>query len=164
MASLLPPAGAGGAPPEGGARAGVEGESTEAGAEFYVNLTDLSFRHDIRPLVLRTALTFLELLGACSMGTPSCAAYELKPRWPPRRLPPIRGRTLALLFIRRPHRYRWLRLQEDPGALTTELCDPGRGPGGGAGVVPGAGGAPVIARGSTVLDWSNPFTVRLARP
>jgi ATP-dependent DNA helicase RecQ len=57
-----------------------------AGAEFYLNLSDLSFRHDIRPLVLRTALTYLELLGVLRHGTPFYAAYELKPALPPEQI------------------------------------------------------------------------------
>jgi ATP-dependent DNA helicase RecQ len=44
-----------------------------------VSLAELSARHDIRLLVLRTALTYLELLGVLRQGTPFYAAYELRP-------------------------------------------------------------------------------------
>jgi ATP-dependent DNA helicase RecQ len=49
-----------------------------AGERFSVALTDLSTRHDIRPLVLRTALTYLELLGVLRQGTPFYATYEVR--------------------------------------------------------------------------------------
>jgi ATP-dependent DNA helicase RecQ len=54
-------------------------ELLEAGESFHVSLAELSGRHDIRPLVLRTALTYLELLGVFRQGTPFYAAYELRP-------------------------------------------------------------------------------------
>jgi ATP-dependent DNA helicase RecQ len=47
---------------------------------FDVGLAELSARHDLRPLVLRTALTYLELDGALRQGTPFYAAYEARPR------------------------------------------------------------------------------------
>ena len=40
---------------------------------------DLGNRHDLRPLVLRTALTYLELAGALKKGTPFYAGYEFRP-------------------------------------------------------------------------------------
>jgi ATP-dependent DNA helicase RecQ len=46
--------------------------------EIALNLYELSARHDIRPLVLRTALTYLELLGVLRQGTPIYAGYRLK--------------------------------------------------------------------------------------
>ena len=46
--------------------------------EFDVSLYELSARHDLRPLVLRTALTYLELLGVLKQGTPFYAGYRLK--------------------------------------------------------------------------------------
>jgi ATP-dependent DNA helicase RecQ len=46
---------------------------------FDVNLIALSNEHDIRPLVLRTALTYLELCGALRQGTPFYAGYEARP-------------------------------------------------------------------------------------
>jgi ATP-dependent DNA helicase RecQ len=50
-----------------------------AGTSFHVSVADLSGRHDIRILVLRTALTYLELMGVLRQGTPFYAAYELRP-------------------------------------------------------------------------------------
>ena len=40
---------------------------------------ELGDRHDLRPLVLRTALTYLELAGALRKGTPFYAGYEFRP-------------------------------------------------------------------------------------
>src|SRR5262249_31097361 len=50
-----------------------------AGEEFDGRLYDLSGRHELRPLVLRTALTYLELLGVLRQGTPFYAGYEMRP-------------------------------------------------------------------------------------
>ncbi|MBI4953357.1 MAG: ATP-dependent DNA helicase RecQ, partial [Myxococcales bacterium] len=47
--------------------------------ELDVSLYALSERHDVRPLVLRTALTYLELLGVLRQGTPYYAGYKLRP-------------------------------------------------------------------------------------
>jgi ATP-dependent DNA helicase RecQ len=49
------------------------------GAEFAVSEYELSVHHDLRPLVLRTALTYLELAGVLRQGTPFYAGYRLRP-------------------------------------------------------------------------------------
>ena len=49
---------------------------------FDVSLYDLGNRHDIRQLVLRTALTYLELMGALRQGTPFYAGYEVRLKIP----------------------------------------------------------------------------------
>lgn len=46
---------------------------------FDVSLYELSARHDIRPLVLRTLLTRLELDGYLEGGTPFYSEYKFKP-------------------------------------------------------------------------------------
>jgi len=46
--------------------------------EFDVSTYTLSNRHDIRPLVLRTALTYLELLHVVRQGTPFYAGYKVR--------------------------------------------------------------------------------------
>jgi ATP-dependent DNA helicase RecQ len=51
----------------------------EAGEEFDVSEYDLSARHDIRQLVLRTVLTYLELDGLLRQGTPFYAGYRIRP-------------------------------------------------------------------------------------
>ena len=58
---------------------GLIAELLGSGPSFHVSLTELSSRHDIRLLVLRTALTYLELLGVLQQGTPFYAAYEVRP-------------------------------------------------------------------------------------
>jgi ATP-dependent DNA helicase RecQ len=58
---------------------GLIAELLTAGETFHVALGELSGRHDIRLLVLRTALTYLELLGVLRQGTPFYAGYELRP-------------------------------------------------------------------------------------
>ena len=52
------------------------------GDEFSLNLLEISNRHDIRPLVMRTAITYLELDGILRQGTPYYAGYQLKPLLP----------------------------------------------------------------------------------
>ena len=53
---------------------------SHSGEEFAVSQFDLSHRYDIRPLVLRTALTYLEMLHVLRQGTPYYAGYEFAPR------------------------------------------------------------------------------------
>ena len=50
----------------------------EEGAQFAVSEYDLSVRHDVRPLVLKTVLTYLELDGMLTQGTPFYAGYRLR--------------------------------------------------------------------------------------
>ena len=47
--------------------------------EFSLNLYELSAKHDLRQLVLKTTLTYLELLGVLRQGTPYYAGYEVQP-------------------------------------------------------------------------------------
>jgi ATP-dependent DNA helicase RecQ len=54
----------------------------ENSAELHVSQYDLSNRHDLRPLVLKTVLTYLELMGVLRQGTPFYAGYELRPLRP----------------------------------------------------------------------------------
>jgi ATP-dependent DNA helicase RecQ len=49
------------------------------GTEFGVSEYELAVRHDLRPLVLKTALTYLELEGLLRQGTPFYAGYRLRP-------------------------------------------------------------------------------------
>ncbi len=49
------------------------------GAEFAVSEYELSARHDLRPLVLKTVLTYIELDGVLRQGTPFYAGYRLRP-------------------------------------------------------------------------------------
>lgn len=58
---------------------GLVRDVLDAGEEFALNLYDLSVRHDLRQTVLRTALTYLELLGVMRQGTPYYASYRVRP-------------------------------------------------------------------------------------
>jgi ATP-dependent DNA helicase RecQ len=54
------------------------GEQSRSGP-MELSLYDVSARHDIRLLVVRTLLTYLELGGYLEAGTPIYAEYELRP-------------------------------------------------------------------------------------
>ena len=58
---------------------GLVEEILSLGPEFSIKEYDLSARHDLRSLVMRTALTYLELGGVLKQGTPFYAGYEVKP-------------------------------------------------------------------------------------
>ncbi len=60
----------------------IENQKSKIENEFAVNLLELANRHDLRPLVLRTALTYLELGGVIAQGTPFYAGYALRPLIP----------------------------------------------------------------------------------
>src|SRR4051794_15395380 len=49
------------------------------GGQFAVSEYELSSRHDVRPLVLKTILTYLELDGYLEQGTPFYAGYSVRP-------------------------------------------------------------------------------------
>ena len=68
---------------------GLVEEVLRSGESFDVSQYELSARFDLRPLVLRTALTYLELLGVLRQGTPFYAGYQFKALEP---LPSISGR------------------------------------------------------------------------
>lgn len=66
--------------------------------EIVLNLTDLSNTHDIRPLVLRTLLTYLELDGYLEERTPVYASYQFKALIPSREiLSKVSGEPQAFL-------------------------------------------------------------------
>jgi ATP-dependent DNA helicase RecQ len=91
--------------------------------QFDVSLHALSRSHDVRPLVLRTALTYLELLGILRQGTPFYAGYRVRPAEPVDRLadrfPGEKARFVRDVFAAaRPGRI-WYSL--DPGEVAEEL-------------------------------------------
>ncbi|MBC8143704.1 MAG: RecQ family ATP-dependent DNA helicase [Armatimonadetes bacterium] len=67
-------------------------ELLSLGERFDVALYDLSSRFDIRLLVMKTVLTYLELMGVVKQGTPFYAGYEFRP------LPPHTPATIAGAF------------------------------------------------------------------
>jgi ATP-dependent DNA helicase RecQ len=88
--------------PEATALEGLVRELLESGTEFNISLYALSGRYDIRPLVLHTALTYLELLGVFRQGTPFFAGYRIRPIRAPREIiaefDPDRARFVGELF------------------------------------------------------------------
>ncbi|MHA7634676.1 RecQ family ATP-dependent DNA helicase [Corallococcus sp. M7] len=54
-------------------------ELLSSGPELHLDMYALGNRHDLRPLVLRTALTYLELEGVLRQGTPFYAGYKVQP-------------------------------------------------------------------------------------
>jgi len=102
---------------------GLVVELLGAGSSFHVSLTELSARHDIRLLVLRTALTYLELLGVLRQGTPFYAAYELRPLLDPTeiaaKLEGERARFVAAILAAARKGRAWYAL--DPGAVASAL-------------------------------------------
>jgi ATP-dependent DNA helicase RecQ len=58
---------------------GLIDELLQRGPEFDVSLYELSAKHDLRQLVLKTVLTYLELMGVLRQGTPFYAGYEFRP-------------------------------------------------------------------------------------
>ncbi len=95
-------------------------------AEFDLALHELSGRHDIRPLVLRTLLTYLELDGLLEGGTPFYSDYKFKPLLSSReilgRFEGERRDFLEALFRQSKKGRTWLSL--DPGATATALGCP----------------------------------------
>jgi ATP-dependent DNA helicase RecQ len=51
----------------------------DEGEQFAIAEYDLSSRHDVRPLVLKTILTYVELDGYLVQGTPFYAGYAVRP-------------------------------------------------------------------------------------
>ena len=58
---------------------GLVEEVFSLGHAFDVSVYDLSSNHDIRVLVVRTLLAYLELLGYLEGGTPFYASYQFRP-------------------------------------------------------------------------------------
>lgn len=58
---------------------GLVEEMFSQGDQFDVSVHDLSRNHDIRFLVVRTLLTYLELLGYLEAGTPFYSRYQFQP-------------------------------------------------------------------------------------
>jgi ATP-dependent DNA helicase RecQ len=95
----------------------------DGGDELELNLHALGREHDIRPHVLKTALTYLELLGVLRQGTPFHAGYRLRPRIPlPElidRLPASRQPFVERLFGAAKQGRIWLSI--DPEAVASAI-------------------------------------------
>jgi len=95
----------------------------DAGPTFDLSLFEMSTRYDIRPLVLRTLLTYLELLGVLRQGTPFYAGYEARPLRPLgevfARFPGERGEFLSRIFAAAKKGRVWYSL--DPADLASRI-------------------------------------------
>jgi ATP-dependent DNA helicase RecQ len=84
-------------------------------AEFSISLYELSQRLDIRPLVLRTALTYFELLDVLRQGTPFYAGYRVQLHRPLAEigaaLPADRARFLERVFEAAKEGRKWYSLE-----------------------------------------------------
>ncbi|HGG60075.1 MAG TPA: RecQ family ATP-dependent DNA helicase [Gammaproteobacteria bacterium] len=93
---------------------------------FDVNLNELAFVHDIRLLVLRTLLTYLELEGYLRGGTPFYSDYQFKPRMSSAeilaRFEGARRDFLAALFRQARKARTWLHI--DPASTAAALNVP----------------------------------------
>jgi ATP-dependent DNA helicase RecQ len=110
-------------PTESAVRALVR-ELLHAGDAFDASLQDLSARHDVRPLVVRTLLTYLELGGVLRQGTPFYAGYEMKPLRPVPEIvadfPGEPGKLVAGLFAHAKKGRVWYGLNPDEAAETLQ--------------------------------------------
>lgn len=93
------------------------------GTEFDIALQPLADRHDLRLLVLRTALTYLELDGVFQQGTPFYAGYEMRPHIPAAEIvskfPGRHSTLIADIFARAKHGRLWYSL--NPSEMAQEL-------------------------------------------
>ncbi|MDP9349889.1 MAG: RecQ family ATP-dependent DNA helicase, partial [Gemmatimonadota bacterium] len=109
--------------PTPGALRGLLREVLEGPREFDVSLYTLSAAHDMRPLVLRTALTYLELTGVLRQGTPFYAGYRVRLRDPlpqvTARFPADRARFVERVFAGAKKGREWYTL--DPAAAAASL-------------------------------------------
>ena len=87
------------------------------GEEFDVSLYELAKDHDIRPLVVRTLLTYLELLGYIEGGTPFYSTYQFQPNMPSKdilaRFDDNRRQFLADMFRRSKKGRTWFTIDVD---------------------------------------------------
>jgi ATP-dependent DNA helicase RecQ len=93
---------------------------TPQGDEFAVNLSELSGAHDVRPLVVSTLLTYLELDGYLEGGTPFYANYAFQPLAPSAailsRFEGERRQFLATVFRQARKARTWFSLDLDAAA------------------------------------------------
>jgi ATP-dependent DNA helicase RecQ len=106
--------------PDAGALHGLLHDLFGRDAEFDLALHELAARHDIRPLVLRTLLTYLELNGLLEGGTPFYSQYKFKPLLDSKaileRFEGERRAFLAALFRQAQKGRSWLTLDAEAAA------------------------------------------------
>ncbi len=91
------------------------------GRIFDVSLSELSYEYDIRPLVLRTLLTYLELDGYLEGGTPFYSSFQFKPLMTSKQiLDHFKGERrefLTRLFRGAPKARTWFHIDADEAAM-----------------------------------------------
>jgi ATP-dependent DNA helicase RecQ len=138
-------------PHEAGLR-GLIDEVLDAGPSFALAPTELATRHDLRVLVLRTALTYLELMGILRQETPFYGRYEIRPLVPieeiPARFDADRAAFLTDLLGRATKRRLWYDLEVGaPGPERVRAASAGGASGGER-----AASGPASAAGPGELD------------
>ncbi|HLU49046.1 MAG TPA: RecQ family ATP-dependent DNA helicase, partial [Planctomycetota bacterium] len=97
-------------------------------SEVDVRVHQLAARHDIRPLVIRTLLTYLELEGWISGGAPFCSVYRFRPEVERREiLSRCDGETRSIveaLFEASTRGRTWLRVDVDRAADAAGVSRP----------------------------------------
>lgn len=103
--------------PAESAVAALVAEVFASGADFDVSVHELSSRYDIRLSVVRTLLTYLELLGHLDAGTPFYSSYQFHPLAPSveilARFEGERREFLARLFAQAKPRKKWFHVDVD---------------------------------------------------
>jgi ATP-dependent DNA helicase RecQ len=113
--------------PDRDAIAGFLREILSGHPQFDVAMMQLSSAHDIRQLVLRTAFTYLELLGVLKQGTPFYAGYRARLRGGTLhevvgRFDPPRAAFVRDIFERSKFGREWYAI--DPESLAAKLGQP----------------------------------------
>lgn len=92
------------------------------GQEFEVSLSELAHAHDIRELVVRTLMTYLELLGYIEGGTPFYSTYRFKPLMPSAdilaKFDSARRQLLAGIFSQARKGRTWLSIDTEAAATS----------------------------------------------
>jgi ATP-dependent DNA helicase RecQ len=109
--------------PAGEGVRGLVREVFGLGDDFSVSLYDLAAAHDVRPTVLSTLLTYLELDGYLEAGTPYYARYAFKPLAPSKdilaRFEGERRTFLAQVFRQAEKAKVWFSLDVEKAAQAT---------------------------------------------
>lgn len=105
---------------------GLTADLMSLGVQFSVSLYQLARKYDLRDLVLKTALTYMELMGVIREGTPFYNGYKVQFRTPPEQIltkfDVQRGEFLRKVFAAGRKGPRWLTLQ--PGDISRALQEP----------------------------------------
>lgn len=109
--------------PDSESVAGMVNEVLSGDEQLELNLYDLSHRHDMKEIVARTLLTYLELDGYLAAGTPFYSEYKFAPKVSSaemlKRFDPDRQQFLKTVFQHAAKRQKWFTLDLDAAARAT---------------------------------------------